>query len=217
MRADYAVWEGDPELPEFQEPSFAPPPRTLRRGPRRRRRRLPGCLPLLGLGAIAAVGGLLLLLLTSNMLVKPLVRDAAIDGIQDGVRREVQEQIATQLADEPSGEVTISEAELNDRIATSDLGPIDQVTVRITPEGLVVSLEAYHLSGEYQANVLEQDGSLVIDSGGGEMSGPLSYVVPAGELEAAVNSEVAAALSESGYTIESVALEDGVMTLRLVS
>ena len=185
---------------------------TARRGGRGRGR---GCL--LGLGAFGVLLFALTVaaLLVANWYIKPMVRDAAVADLREGVQSEVAIQINSQIQDAPTGEVVISQTEINQRIdATGNLGPIDDVDVVITPAGLEVALAAYGLSGDYDAQVVERDGAIALE--GGSLDGPLAFVVPDGDLESAVNSEIAAALASSGYRVDSVALGDGELTLVLV-
>jgi hypothetical protein len=172
---------------------------------------------MIALGSFAAMLFVIVVaaLIVSNWYIKPMVKDMAVSDLRDGVQSEVATQIEAQLADAPEGEVVITEAEINDRIdATGNLGPIDTVDVEITPTGLEVALSAYGLSGDYDAQLIEQDGAVALE--GGSLGGPLSFVVPDGDLASAVNAEIAAAIAASGYRVDSVALGDGTMTLVLV-
>jgi hypothetical protein len=154
------------------------------------------------------------LLLVATMIVQPMIREAAVDEIGSGVREEVTRQIDTQLGEALSGEVVISEAEINERLSGDvDLGPISAASVEITSEGLLVHLRAYGLDGSYRAQVVDQDGSVAIV--GSPMEGPLAYLMPEGELEEAVNVALAAALSDAGYHVEQVATAEGAITLTL--
>lgn len=173
-----------------------------------------GCLLALLLGGSTIAGLVLAAYLAMTFYVKPMVRDAAVADLRDGVSSEVSQQISEQLAGAPEGEIVISEAEVNQRLdATGNLGPLDSVDVRITPAGIEVALGAYGLDGTYQAQVVEENGSVALTSG--SLDGPLALVVPDGELEAAVNREIAAAIAAAGYQVEHVALSDGAVTLVL--
>jgi hypothetical protein len=176
-----------------------------------RRGRRAGCLPVLAVAGLLVVGLVVGLLLAGELVVKPIVRDRAVAELREGVRDEVAAQISGDIGEAPGGEVVITEAELNQRLDAASLDPIEDVAVEITPTGLVVALEAYQLNGTYHTQVIEQDGSVVLQ--GGDISGPLSFVVPSGELEAAVNAELSTALADAGYVVDTVALGDGVMTL----
>ena len=181
--------------------------------PARRRRGAGGCMVtlLVGLALTGALGWLLL-----TQVVQPRVGDMAVDGIRDGVRSAVHDRVATEVGGLPAGEVTITEQEITDRInAHGNLGPIDDVQVHITPEGLLVDLSAYGVDGAYRAAITERDGMVVLDDG--RLDGPLSYVVPDGELEQAINRELAGALTAAGYRVAGGTLGDGALTLALTS
>jgi hypothetical protein len=173
-----------------------------------------GCLIALGIASVAIVGMLVLLLLTATMVVQPMIRDAAVDEVRQGVRHEVSRQITTQFGEAPAGEIVLSEAELNQRLAgESDLGPISSVNVRITSDGLVVNLRAYGVDGTYRAQVHSENGSVRLV--GSPMEGALGLLVPEGDLEDAVNSEIALALSDAGYYVDDVTMTDGALILRM--
>lgn len=195
-------------------PTGAPPLVAAPRPQRRRRTPSTGCLLALAFIASAIVLLVVGLLLVSQAVIQPMVRDRAVAELRDGIRDEVATQVTGQLGAESTGAVVITEGELNQRLAGADLAPLDAVAVEITPAGLVVALEAYQLSGTYHAEVVEQDGAVALR--GGDVSGPLALVIPDGELEAAVNAEIAAALSDAGYVVDAVALEDGAMTLTVL-
>jgi len=185
-----------------------------KQGRQRGRGRGRGCLVTLGILTVALFGLVIAALIFTNFYVKPMVRDAAVEDLRLGVQEEVTTQIEAQIQDAPVGEIVISQIEINERIdATGNLGPIDDVDVVIQPAGVNVNLSAYGLSGDYDAQVVERDGAVALE--GGALGGPLSFVVPEGDLEAAVNAEIANALANAGYRVESVVLGEGEMTLVL--
>jgi hypothetical protein len=184
------------------------------RQPRPQRARRPrfGCLTALAALALLLVAGLVAALALGNLVVKPYVRDSARDDLQTGVRSEVARQLSTQVGDLPDGQVTITDADVNQRIQQNgNLGPIDDVAVAFTPVGVDVSLRAYGLNGSYHATPRVVDGSLRLE--GGALDGALGYVVPAGDLESIVNDELSAALHDAGYTVDDITLEQGQIVL----
>lgn len=211
------AWEDD----DVQEPYPAPVDRnayaaayTPRAGRTRRRSSRNGCLLAFGVFSVLLVGGLVALLLAATMIVQPRIRDAAVADIGDGVRDEVARQITTQIGDSASGDIVISEQEINERLdGQVDLGPLSSANVQITPEGLLIELSAYGLNGSYRAQVVDQNGSVAIV--GSPMQGPLAYIMPEGDIEDAVNAALATALSDAGYYVEQVATAQGAITLTL--
>jgi hypothetical protein len=186
-----------------------PPPVLTSAGRTRRRSRWPLWL---GVAAFGLVGVLVALLLIVNLVVKPRVGDAAATGISRGVRSEVRAQLATQVGQKPTGKVVITEADVNQRIASSgNLDPIDDVSVDVTPSGLDVELHAYGLGGTYHATLVSQNGTVALQ--GGSLDGPLSYVVPSGELTTAVNEQIASALADAGYQVDGVTSDDNQIIL----
>lgn len=165
--------------------------------------------------SVLVVGLLVAALLASTYVIKPLVRDAAVADLQSGVREEINAQITAQMADMPTGEIVITEDEINRRLASSGaLGPIDEVTITIEPDVITVDLSAYGLHGQYESVIRAENGTVVLD--GGSLSGALSYVVPSAELAEATNAEIAAALSDAGYRVESATMQDGAIALMVV-
>ncbi len=210
------VWRPDNPDPSYDtRPPYDPQVYhdMSRREPRRRSGgRFGGCFVLLTVTFVALV---VLLYLASTWIVQPIVRDATVGDIREGVRTEVRSQIADQIGDAPQGEITVSEVEINERIdQRGSFGPLDDVSVRIQPDGIVVDLSAYGVSGNYRANVRSENGTVVLD--GGTIDGPLGYVIPESGLASDVNREIAAALSEAGYSIENIVLGNGEMTLTLL-
>ncbi len=184
-------------------------------GRSRRRRRPHGCLVALGGLSVLVVGLLVAALLLSSYVVKPMVRDAAVTDLRAGVRDEINDQIAAQIDDAPEGDIIITDDEINRRLDSSgDLGPIDDVTITIAPDVITVELSAYGLSGTYQSVIRAENGSVVLD--GGTLDGPLSFVIPNNELAEATNVEIAAALSDAGYWVESATMQDGAIALSVV-
>jgi hypothetical protein len=189
--------------------------RAVAAGRPRRGRGSRGCLIAFGVLSIIVVGLVVAALLASSYIVKPMVRDAAVTDLRAGVRDEVSSQIASQVDDAPEGEIIITDDEINQRLAASgDLGPIDDVTITIAPDVITVDLSAYGLSGTYQSVIRAENGSVVLDSG--SLDGPLGFVIPNNELADATNAEIAAALSEAGYRVESATMQDGAIALTVV-
>ena len=174
-------------------------------------RLLKALLVLLILAALLAAG----LLAATELYVKPRIRDLATTDLRSSVRNEVRTTIDDQLQFAPSGEVVITDADVNQRLDDAPLGLLDSVDVHITPQGMEVALSAWGLDGTYTADLVARDGSVALD--GGDISGPLGLVVPDGELAATANNEISSALADAGYVITELTLEAGQMTLILDS
>lgn len=210
---------GAPDWPEDRDDAGTfPSPRSADERRPRRRFPLAGCLVALGIVATTAAVAVVVFLVASNLWIKPMVRDAAAEEIRAGVGQEVADQIATHAsqsaeAGEPvAGEITITEAEINERIdATGDLGPFDDVSVDLDDGGVTVKLRAYGVSGTYDADVRAENGTLVL--AGGDIDGPLGLLAPTSDLEQAVNEEIAASLLDAGYRVDAVSVLDGALVV----
>lgn len=189
------------------------PPRVAEPTRRTRRRRMPRILLILLLGLSALLLLLLVGALVREQLVKPFVADqvrSELDsGIQSAVQQSVTEQ-ATLPVDEP---IVLTETDLNENLAGYDLGPVDDLTIDLRPDGVDVNLAAYGLSGRYSAGLAVENGRLVLEDG--SFSGPLSLVVPTSEVEQIASDALAAALHDAGYNIAALELGDGTLALTL--
>lgn len=170
-------------------------------------------LTLLAVLVIAVVGAVAIAAILSRVVVRPFVGDT----VTDYLRGRVGEAIATAVPKVtlPAGgqQVVLTEDELNRRIAerAGQLGPLQDARVAITPEEVRVDLSAYGVSGTYHAHVAAQNGQVVITDG--RIDGPLGWVMPADQLQATLNQELATALNQSGVAVEQVTLGQGQATL----
>ncbi len=69
------------------------------------------------------------------------------------------------------------------------------------------------MSGTYRAQVVEVDGAVSIRNG--SLSGPLSYVIPVGELERAANEAIIGSLVATSLRVTDVTLAEGEIVLTL--
>lgn len=200
---DYAYADYDPYVAARPYRSAAPP-----------RRRLSGCLMALLVLIAISIGVIIALLIATNVFVKPMVADAISSNVGTRIETTVVEQLNVELGDLPSGTITISEADINQRISQSgSLGPIDDVSVGISPGGVEAGIQAYGLSGTYSADVHVHDGRIVLSNS--DVSGPLQYVVSDGDIERITTDAINRSLAESGYRVEGVTLHDGELVLSL--
>ena len=196
----------DDDYYAYDEPYYAAPPR--------RRAGITGCLPALVVLLAIAVGIIIGLIIATNVIVRPRVTDAISNNVGARIETTVAEQVSAELDGLPEGEITISEAEINQRIGErGNLGPVDDLTVNIVPSGVEADLSAYGLSGDYSADVQSQDGQIVLTNG--EVGGPLQYLVSEGDITQIASDAINRSLAESGYRVEGVTLHDGEIVLSL--
>lgn len=154
-------------------------------------------------------------MLASEAIVKPMVAERVERDLGASLQSFVDQELAALPApvDEPQV-YRVSEGELNQRIAEQpDLGPLDEARAEIRADGVVIHLSAYRMSGTYQAEVTEENGSILIANG--NLSGPLSYVIPVEELEQAANEAILDSLVASNVLVAGVTLVDGEIVLTL--
>lgn len=114
----------------------------------------------------------------------------------------------------PDGELlVVTEDDLNARIAeqAGKLGPIDSATVEITPGELTLETTALGVTGTYHGQVEARDGEIFVTNG--TVDGPLGWVMPVDQIEAALNNTARSALAKSGAVVTDVSLEQGEMVV----
>ena len=156
---------------------------------------------------------LLLGLLAREQLVKPYVADQVRSELDSSIQSAVQQSVAEQPQLPVNEPIVVTEAEINERVAGYDMGPVDDLAISLTPGGVEVDLSAYGLSGRYRAGVQVEGGRLALVDG--SLSGPLSLVVPTGEVEQIAGDALATALRDAGYNIAALELGEGTLALTL--
>ncbi len=184
------------------------------RQPARRRRGL-GCLSALAVMLVLAAVLVIGLILATNMFVKPRVEEALTTNVGSGIETVVSEQVTAELEDLPTGEITLTEADINQRIAEQgNLGPVSDIKVSIVPDGIEATLDAYGLEGRFSADVAAENGQILLSNS--SVSGPLQYLVSAGDVQHIAGNAINRSLADSGYRVEGVTLQDGVLVLTLM-
>lgn len=167
-------------------------------------------LILLVAGAAAVVAGMAL----TDGIIKPYVAGRISGELDQGIREAVQNEIGINSLPEQasSGEVTITEQQINERVAAHALaGPLDQATVDLRPAGIAIDLEAYGLSGTYRADLVVVDGQVQLRNG--SIDGALGMILPTGELEDVTNAAIGSSLNQAGYHVEDLQLSDSAIVL----
>jgi hypothetical protein len=191
-----------------------PAARSRRATPaRQRRRRVPRIFYVLIIGVAILIVMLLLGLLAREQLVKPYVADQVRSELDSSIQSAVQQSVAEQPQLPVNEPIVVTEAEINERVAGYDMGPVDDLAISLTPGGVEVDLSAYGLSGRYRAGVQVEGGRLALVDG--SLSGPLSLVVPTGEVEQIAGDALATALRDAGYNIAALELGEGTLALTL--
>lgn len=169
---------------------------------------------------VVILAGLVIgVMIASNEIVKPMVADRVRDDLDSGIRTAVQSQVPTRVPEEAgeisaAEEITVTEAEINQSIDDQgSFGPVDDINVRVQPEGISLNLSAYGMSGTYTADVLVENGAVNLTNG--KLDGPLRFIVPEGELEQIANEAMTRALQDTGYRIAQVTLGDGAIRFEL--
>ena len=191
----------DPRPPS--SPSrFAPPP------PARRNRR--GCL--LGLLAFLLIAGLAAVYGWFGV-ARPYLRDVARDELSTGVAAEIRAIEPADLPLLPSGELTLTEAEIDAHLRehAGAYGPLDDLDVEISPTGLRVRFSVFGATSTYSGRPEIQDGALVVADG--DLSGPAAQILGPADVAPIVESQLAALLTRSNRRPTAVSLADGALTV----
>lgn len=184
-------------------------------------RRAVTCLAVLVLTAVLLIAGAAAL---SSTVVRPYVGRLITDRLAQSTAQPspaatppASTAPATAIPTPAPGttQVVITQDEMNARLAeyADQLKPLEGTSVEITPQDLVVNLQAYGLSGQYRGQVEARDGRVVVTNG--RIDGPLGWAVPVAPLESALNSQIQNALNQSGASVQSVTLQQGQMTLQV--
>jgi hypothetical protein len=201
----------------FPQPGSHAPPRRQKRVYRRN----------VGPGN-RAIGGLIAFLIITIVVISA----AAIlgsgdtssrigDGLSDGVsgifggtdNNDGPDVEVPEAPPEPQGEQTwtLTEDELNQRLSAQEdaFGPADDVSVELGEGTVTVRFRAYGASGTYHGSLTTRDGvPVVADS---TIDGALGWVVSSGQIDDALNREMAAVVSEQQVSVESVHVRPGEM------
>jgi hypothetical protein len=204
------------------------------RPPRRRERR--GCL-----GGIA--GLLLVLVLLGLIYVfalRPLISRAVADTIAGptvpvptlmpagtpppGVATSPQQaadqavgqagaMMPTAVAALPPGQVVVTDADLNDLLASRPevIAPLDSARVRFTGGLARAQISAYGLNSGASIGLAAQDGKVVVTSA--QLDAPLSYVISGDEIARALADRLNAELAAQGRRVDDLRIEEGQLVL----
>ncbi|MFW6074339.1 MAG: hypothetical protein ACOC9Y_02010 [Chloroflexota bacterium] len=185
--------------------------------PPRRRGFLTFLWVMIGLVTVAIVF-LLVGVLATNTVLKPMIADDTGDQVEAGLQEAIEEESPSipESSAEGSGstgsdEIRITEDDINSRIDQDDLGPLDRMDVSIEPDGVEVDLRAFGVSGTYRSSVQVVDGSVALSNG--SISGPLGLVMPTDQIESKTNRAISSALNDVGYHVSQVTLQDDALVI----
>ncbi len=167
---------------------------------------------------ITVIGVVALAALFSSSVIKPYVGRTVSNDLQGQIVSSVPKVTPGATTVDPgANQMVITQQQINDEIAKNagSFGPLSSVAVKIEDGQFNVNFSAYGMSGNYQGHVEMLNGEPVVT--GGHITGMLGWFVPTDQVESALNREIAAAVSQAGVQVSSVALRPGEMILTLNS
>lgn len=180
--------------------------------PARRRRGPAGCV----LGAMAfllicGVAGTLVWL-----IARPYLRDAARDELREGVAAEVGAIDAADLPVLPSGDLVVTEEEMNEHLRANAgaYDPLEDPIVTVDPDRMRVRFSLYGTTSTYSGRPDVRNGALVVEDG--DLDGAAGRVLDADDVSAVIEEQLAALLARSGLRPTGVRLRDGALTITTV-
>lgn len=183
--------------------------RPVRRQPQPRSRRAIACLGWITaliwiFVALVAIYMFVLRPSLSRMVGEQAVQRLEVDGTLDG-----EGALPTLVAALPSGEMRISEREINAYLlAHADLlAPIEQATVRLVSGGLEVDMRAFGLNGTARMGVALQNGRVIALNP--RLDGPLGRLVSLGDLLTPIEQRLNELLEAQGRRVADLRIESG--------
>jgi hypothetical protein len=128
---------------------------------------------------------------------------------QQNIEQQVQTKAPDAVAALPTGEVTVSEAQVNAFLASNiaQLEPLEQATVHFTPGQITIDLVAMGTENRMTMGVALANGRVTVVNA--QMEGPLGMVVSADELAGQFEQELNRQLGVQGRTVQHVAVQEG--------
>lgn len=140
----------------------------------------------------------------SRMVGEQAVQRLEVDGTLDG-----EGALPTLVAALPSGEMRISEREINAYLLAHAnlLAPIEQATVRLVSGGLEVDMRAFGLNGTARMGVALQNGRVIALNP--RLDGPLGRLVSLGDLLTPIEQRLNELLEAQGRQVADLRIESG--------
>jgi hypothetical protein len=134
---------------------------------------------------------------------------------QAEVEQRASGALPTVVAGLPSGELHITEAQINSYLASQAdaLKPLDSATVQLIPGELQVAVKALGLSSIIHTGLAVQDGRVIAVNP--RIDGPLGSLINAGDLAQTLETNLNNQLSAQGRRISDVRIEQGELVVTI--
>ncbi len=196
-------------------------PRTPER-PRRRN----GCLGC----SVAGIWILLLGVLAFLFYLKPMVSEQIGSQITDvlagseqeqaqqpgqQIREGVERMLPTAIAVLPSGELRVTDGQVNDYLAGNigALPPLESVTIRFVPGEVQADLRAFGTTSQARMQLIARNGRIAVLNP--QIDGPLGQVISLADVTGPLEQQINALLAAQGRRITDVQVQQGVAIIRI--
>ncbi|MDW8404158.1 hypothetical protein [Chloroflexus sp.] len=161
--------------------------------------------------------GLLVIVALYLLLARPQLSAALGRGIADLIAPSpatAEAPLPELIAALPTGEVTVSEAEINGYLAGIEQAlPVEAASVRLIANRAIITVRAYGMTSVASSGITVRDGRVVpVDP---QIEGPLAALVSASDLSAALNERLNAELLRQGRQVVAARIDDGILTIVL--
>lgn len=145
--------------------------------------------------------------------VNPPVATTGPGGATDAINQQAGQVLPTVVAALPSGEVRVTEAQVNEFIATRSLGPIDSANVRFVPGEVQVELSALGVSGTAHMGLVAQNGRVKVTNP--QIDGILGQFISLGDLTSGIEDQLNNQLAAQDRAITNVQVKEGVVVVEV--
>ncbi len=132
---------------------------------------------------------------------------------QEQIEARIVEGLPDMIAALPSGAVTVTQEQANQYLAAQPeaIRMVDSVTVHFLPGQVYADIQAFGFPGRISADPGIQDGRIVLHNP--QINEPLSMMLSAESLAAALEQQINAQLVAQGQVVQALQVDHGQITL----
>lgn len=132
-------------------------------------------------------------------------------------QRQLQEQVAgdlpTAIAALPSGELTLSQEQINSYLAANpdQISPLEEALVQFRPGEVQVDVRAFDTESQIISGLAVEDGRIVVTDP--QLDGPLGMFLPVEDLVTTLEQQINEQFAAQGRSFQDVRVEEGQVTV----